>query len=240
MLIYNPPHGKSIRVPKTFVLFELFVFKKNRVQKKQSAQVPHTNAEPRRTTFILSVMPWDYRTICRHQAIPDPRGTGADQAVIAIRSLRINCTKQQGNYLPNGKKRVAPSHRATLFLAGYSYLQTHSHTECGEQQAAMRILPLNAFRLEHPFAHWRRVQTWRHAYQWQCPRRRKTCEKPIEQVWVDCFLQYKEEQENTREYHIIHNDPSLKQLRRTDIKRICLFTDAINSGYYNCTYPWES
>ena len=53
MLIYNPPHGKSIRVPKTFVLFELFVFKKNRVQKKQSAQVPHTNAEPRRTTFIL-------------------------------------------------------------------------------------------------------------------------------------------------------------------------------------------
>ena len=27
MLIYNPPHGKSIRVPKTFVLFELFVFK---------------------------------------------------------------------------------------------------------------------------------------------------------------------------------------------------------------------
>ena len=38
MLIYNPPHGKSIRVPKTFVLFELFVFKKNRVQKKQSAQ----------------------------------------------------------------------------------------------------------------------------------------------------------------------------------------------------------
>ena len=43
----------SIRVPKTFVLFELFVFKKNRVQKKQSAQVPHTNAEPRRTTFIL-------------------------------------------------------------------------------------------------------------------------------------------------------------------------------------------
>ena len=24
----NPPHGKSIRVPKTFVLFELFVFKK--------------------------------------------------------------------------------------------------------------------------------------------------------------------------------------------------------------------
>ena len=53
MLIYNPPYGKSIRVPKTFVLFELFVFKKNRVQKKQSAQVPHTNAEPRRTTFIL-------------------------------------------------------------------------------------------------------------------------------------------------------------------------------------------
>ena len=53
MLIYNPPHGKSIRVPKTFVLFERFVFKKNRVQKKQSAQVPHTNAEPRRTTFIL-------------------------------------------------------------------------------------------------------------------------------------------------------------------------------------------
>ena len=29
MLIYNPPHGKSIRVPKTFVLFELFVFKKS-------------------------------------------------------------------------------------------------------------------------------------------------------------------------------------------------------------------
>ena len=27
MLIYNPPHGKSIRVPKTFVLFEKFVFK---------------------------------------------------------------------------------------------------------------------------------------------------------------------------------------------------------------------
>ena len=27
MLIYNPPHGKSIRVPKTFVLFERFVFK---------------------------------------------------------------------------------------------------------------------------------------------------------------------------------------------------------------------
>ena len=62
MLIYNPPHGKSIRVPKTFVLFELFVFKKNRVQKKQSAQVPHTNAEPRRTTFILSVMPGDYHS----------------------------------------------------------------------------------------------------------------------------------------------------------------------------------
>ena len=57
----------SIRVPKTFVLFERFVFKKIcvhlchlwenkiiiRVQKKQSAQVPHTNTEPRRTTFIL-------------------------------------------------------------------------------------------------------------------------------------------------------------------------------------------
>ncbi len=31
-----------------------------RVQKKQSTQVPHTNAEPRRTTFILSVMSGDY------------------------------------------------------------------------------------------------------------------------------------------------------------------------------------
>ena len=27
MLIYNPPHGKSIRVPKTFVRFMRFVFK---------------------------------------------------------------------------------------------------------------------------------------------------------------------------------------------------------------------
>ena len=48
MLIYNPPHGKSIRVPKTYS-----DIREIRVQKKQSAQVPHTNAEPRRTTFIL-------------------------------------------------------------------------------------------------------------------------------------------------------------------------------------------
>ena len=43
MLIYNPPHGKSIRVPKTFVTFEKllpfgqWVFDKSRVQKKSSA-----------------------------------------------------------------------------------------------------------------------------------------------------------------------------------------------------------
>ena len=104
MLIYNPPHGKSIRVPKTFVLFVLFVFKERnlsvcqkhpcyscyscskkkfypcaknirysreiRVQKKQSAQVPHTNAEPRRTTFILSVMPGDYHSRLPTRPLP--------------------------------------------------------------------------------------------------------------------------------------------------------------------------
>ena len=36
MLIYNPPHGKSIRVPKTFVLFAI------RVQRKNSIRVPKT------------------------------------------------------------------------------------------------------------------------------------------------------------------------------------------------------
>ena len=70
----------SIRVPKIFVTFERFVFKERirvhlqsvftcnlwenkiiiRVQKKQSTQVPHTNAEPRRTSFILSGMSGDY------------------------------------------------------------------------------------------------------------------------------------------------------------------------------------
>ena len=43
-----------------------------RVQKKQSAQVPHTNAEPRRTTFILSVMPGDYHSHLPTRPLPLP------------------------------------------------------------------------------------------------------------------------------------------------------------------------
>ena len=58
----NPCLSVSIRVPKIFDSCS----KKIRVQKKQSAQVPHTNAEPRRTIFILSVMPGDYHSISRH------------------------------------------------------------------------------------------------------------------------------------------------------------------------------
>ena len=72
MSIYNPTHGKSIRVPKTLEHSfyscskkkSVFIYPcaKNirfiraiRVQKKQSAQVPHTNAEPRRTTIPYSI-----------------------------------------------------------------------------------------------------------------------------------------------------------------------------------------
>ena len=107
----NPCSSVSIRVPKTFVLFELFVFKERirvhpcpsvcqkhscyssdscskkicvhlcnlwenkiiiRVQKKQSAQVPHSNAEPRRTIFILSVMPEDYHSHLPTRPLPSP------------------------------------------------------------------------------------------------------------------------------------------------------------------------
>ena len=47
-----------------------FVFKENPCSKKQSAQVPHTNAEPRRTTFILSVMPGDYHSRLPTRPLP--------------------------------------------------------------------------------------------------------------------------------------------------------------------------
>ena len=73
------PHGKSvsiceylwetkiiIRVPKIFDSCS----KKIRVQKKQSPQVPHTNAEPRRTTFILSGMPGDYHSRLPTRPLP--------------------------------------------------------------------------------------------------------------------------------------------------------------------------
>ena len=43
-----------------------------RVQKKQSAQVPHTNAEPWRTTFILSVMLGDYHSRLPTRPLPLP------------------------------------------------------------------------------------------------------------------------------------------------------------------------
>ena len=49
-----------------------FVFKENPCSKKQSAQVPHTNAEPRRTTFILSVMPGDYHSRLPTRPLPLP------------------------------------------------------------------------------------------------------------------------------------------------------------------------
>ena len=64
----NPCLSVSIRVPKMFDSCS----KKIRVQKKQSAQVPHTNAEPRRTTFILSVMPGDYRSHLPTRPLPLP------------------------------------------------------------------------------------------------------------------------------------------------------------------------
>ena len=56
----NPCPSVSIRVPKTF----------DSCSKKQSAQVPHTNAEPRRTTFILSVMPGDYHSRLPTRPLP--------------------------------------------------------------------------------------------------------------------------------------------------------------------------
>ena len=43
-----------------------------RVQKKQSTQVPHSNAEPRRTTFILSVMSGDYHSHLPTRPLPLP------------------------------------------------------------------------------------------------------------------------------------------------------------------------
>ena len=55
MLIYNPPHGKSIRVPKAFAIRAIRVQRKNsirvpktfvlfaiRVQRKNSIRVPKT------------------------------------------------------------------------------------------------------------------------------------------------------------------------------------------------------